>query len=188
MLEEAPQKLMSRQPHRLAAMVAAVTVGEGDRVIIASDDRLVGNGGAMNVPPQVLEHTVRAMDDRFGKHYPTLVPWDVGKLDGGQRTSSEVKESSTEVLGQCAYGHEETFAARGRGKPCAPISGKGASGHEHVDVGVPFEGTCPCMEHGERADLAACPTGVFAQSREGIERGTRQYGQERALMRAHHPS
>jgi diacylglycerol kinase family enzyme len=46
-LEEAAQKLVGRQGHGLALAVAAVTVGEGDGVVVAGGDGLVGERGAV---------------------------------------------------------------------------------------------------------------------------------------------
>jgi hypothetical protein len=48
-LEEAAQKLVRGQRHRLALPVLAVSVAEGDGAVVACGDGLVGGRGAMDV-------------------------------------------------------------------------------------------------------------------------------------------
>jgi hypothetical protein len=96
MLQESAEKLVGGQGHRLAAMVAAVAVGKGYRLVIAVQDGLVGHCGAMHVATKVLEYALWALDGFFGERYPALVPRDLGKLHCRQRASSQRQESPTE--------------------------------------------------------------------------------------------
>ena len=61
-------------------MVATVAIGEGDRFVIALQDRLVGQGRAMDVAAKVFENALWTLDSRLGKGNPSLVPRDFGKL------------------------------------------------------------------------------------------------------------
>jgi hypothetical protein len=56
MLKESAQEFVRGQSHRLATVIRAVAVGEGDRAVIAGNDGLVAECGAMHIPAEIVEH------------------------------------------------------------------------------------------------------------------------------------
>jgi hypothetical protein len=78
-LQKAPQELVSRERHVLARMVAAVAIGEGDALLVAGDDALIGEGRAMHVAPEVGKYAIGALHGGLGEDDPGLVPWNVGE-------------------------------------------------------------------------------------------------------------
>ena len=83
-LREAAQELVGGQGHRLALMVTAVAIAEGDGAVAAGDDGLVGDRRAMDVAAKVLEDLLRLLHDGLGEDDPGLLPWDHGEGDVGE--------------------------------------------------------------------------------------------------------
>jgi hypothetical protein len=93
-LQESTKKLVGCQGHRLAAMVATVTVGKGNRLVIAVQDCLVGQCRAVHVASKILQDALRALNGLLGERYPALAPGDLGKAHGRQCPSSQCQLST----------------------------------------------------------------------------------------------
>jgi len=91
-LEEAAEELVGGQGHRFALAIAAVTVAEGDRAVVASGDGFDGERGAVDIASEVVEHDARARDG-LGKDDPALVPGDMGQLQTRHGAASELEET-----------------------------------------------------------------------------------------------
>ena len=80
-LQESTKKLVGVEGHRLTAMVATVAVGEGNTLVVAVQDRLVGQCCAMHVASEVLER--KSSPDpvlRVTRKSPTIRAWTRPKL------------------------------------------------------------------------------------------------------------
>lgn len=188
MLEEAPEELVRGQGHPSPLVGAAVAVSKSDAVLVAGDECLVTDGGAMDVATEVLQDTVRALHDGFREDDPLLAPGHVRQRDAGQSTASKVEESTTEVFGQRLDWNEVALAATRHGQPGATIRCERTARHEHVHVRVPFKCARPGVEDGERSDLAADKSRISAQSLQRLEGSAEEHGHKRALMGAHEAS
>jgi hypothetical protein len=161
-LEEAAQKLVRGQGHALALAFGAVSIGEGDRALVAGGDGLVGESSAMDVASEVVEHDAGASDG-LGEDDPRLIPGDEGQRESGHGAASEAKEATAEVIGQSAHGDEEGLLTSRRSNPGSSVGSEHPRGHEQMDVRMPLEGSGPGVEHGERADAPAEPARIGAE-------------------------
>jgi hypothetical protein len=184
-LQDATQELVSGEAHGLALVIAAVLVAEGHGTIVEVVDRTVGDRGLVDVATEVVEDLLRALHRGFGEDDPAFAPGDLGNADARQSTSREVKEAPSKELGERAHRDEVPSTTTRRGEPRAPVRCEAAPGDEHVDMRMPFEGPCPGVEDGERANLGAEVAQIGAQARERLEGGPEEHGQELPLVRAH---
>jgi hypothetical protein len=73
MQQEAPQDLIQRRGHQLLYIVVSrVPPTKGNLAVGQRDQSMVGNGYAMGVAAQVLEHIVGAAEGWFGVNDPSL--------------------------------------------------------------------------------------------------------------------
>jgi|SRR5580658_446909 hypothetical protein len=73
--QEAAQELMSGNRHDLLlAAVSIVSPAEGNAIVLKGHEPMVGDGHAMGVAGQVVEHMFRAAEGRLGVDYPVLLP------------------------------------------------------------------------------------------------------------------
>ena len=186
-LEETAQEFVGRQRHRPALVTAAVAVAKGDRAVVAGDNRLVGDRGAVHVAAEVLDHLVGALDRRLGEDDPRLAPGDDRERDGGEGFAGEIEEATAKELRERFHGDEVAPATAREAHPGAAIGAEAAAGDEHVDVGMPLEGSRPRVQDGERADLGAEVVVVGAEGGKRVERCAEQDGEELLLMGAHDP-
>src|SRR6185369_135339 len=100
------EEFVDGQRHRGPPALAAATVAEGDRSVVAPEDGLVGQRRPVHVATEILEHLLRSLDDRLGEDDPRLAPGDLGKRDVRQGAAREVEEASAEELGERAYRDE----------------------------------------------------------------------------------
>ena len=104
MQQEATQELIQRQGHNLLGIVMSrVAPAKGDLAIGERDQAVVGDGDAMGVAAQILEHVLGASEGRLAVDHPVLsVEWpqlgseDLGLSQGGELTR-EVRLHSQKV-------------------------------------------------------------------------------------------
>ena len=109
--QEATQKLVQRQRHQsLLIIMSRVAPAKGDLAIGERDQAVVGDGDAMGVAAQILEHVLGASEGGLAVDHPVLsVEWpqpgseDLGLSQGGQLA----REAELAVLkGRLEAGHE----------------------------------------------------------------------------------
>ncbi len=182
-LQEAPEKLVRGQRHALALLVSAVAVREGDRVVVAVDDRLVGQSGAVYVSTEVVQDVVR-LRDGLGADDPALVV-DGWQTEAGYGAASEVEKAPTEGLRQRMDVHEEGLRSPWRVEPGDAVGSECPRGDEQVDVWMPLESARPGADDGESAEAATDEARVGAQCGERIEGSAEERADKRALVLAH---
>jgi hypothetical protein len=183
-LKETAQELVGGQGHGPRSMGAAIAVAEGDGAAAHGDDGLVGDGGAVDVAAEVIEHLVCALHHRLGEDDPALIPWDMREGDPGQCAAGEMEEGSAESLGERRHGHEVAFASAACRPPGSAVGGKTATRNQHVDVRVPLERSGPGVKDRQGADGAAHEARIGAQRGKGLKGGAEEQRQEYALVRA----
>ena len=71
--QEATSKLIERQGHQLLLVVVSrVAPTKGDLLVGTRYESMVGDGHAMGVAAQILEHILGATEGRFGVDHPVL--------------------------------------------------------------------------------------------------------------------
>ena len=71
--QEAAQELIERQSHQLLfVVVSGITPTERDLAFSKGDEAMVGDGHAMGVAAQIVEHMFVAAERSFGVHHPVL--------------------------------------------------------------------------------------------------------------------
>src|SRR5579864_5985171 len=73
MEQESPDKLVGGNTHCLLLLVAVepiVFIPEGDLMVVDMEQALVGEGHAVSIAAQVLEHLFRAAERRLGVDHP----------------------------------------------------------------------------------------------------------------------
>ena len=74
MQKEAAQELVERQGHEfLLVVVGRIAPAKGDLVIGKGDQAMIGDGHAMGVAAQILQHILGATEGAFQVHHPVLV-------------------------------------------------------------------------------------------------------------------
>lgn len=137
----------------------------------------------MNVPAKVFEDAVAALDGFARVDNPALLAGDVGKNHVRHGSSSKPHESSPEHASELLRRHEDSLVTLGCGDPSA-IVGEGATGHEQVDMGVPFKCTRPSVQHGEGADVTAEVRWVTAQDCKCLVGCPEEHRQQLSLVTA----
>jgi len=112
-LQEATKELSRSERHHPGLVVAVASIAERDGVIVARDDGAIGDGGAMNVPPQVFENAVAALDGLSRINNPALVGTDIGETHAGQGSPSQMHESTPEQASERLRRHEDSLATLG---------------------------------------------------------------------------
>jgi len=89
-LEEAPQEFVCGQGHHPLFVGTAVAVPKGDAALVAGDERLVADGGAMDVATEVVENFFCALHDGLREDDPLFRPGYVRKRDARKRTAGKI--------------------------------------------------------------------------------------------------
>src|SRR5664279_1305648 len=82
-LQKPSQEFVRSQGHCLALMVTTITIVEGDTLVIAGNDGLVAERGAVHVPSEILQDDIGVVHRRPCRHDPALAPRDVRKRNIG---------------------------------------------------------------------------------------------------------
>lgn len=186
--QEATEKLITREGHRLLPIVVGrVAPAKGNLAVRECDQAMVGDGDAMSVAAEILQHIFGSAEGWFGVDDPVFAeerthPGREGlgmaerrELTGQvQLTAFEGRlqagdELATEHAPQYRDGEEE---ARVGSNPAGVIAGESAGGNDTVDMGMELEFLVPGMKHAEEADvsprwarLPATSSRVSAQAR-----------------------
>jgi hypothetical protein len=185
-LKEATEKLLHGEPQGLALRVRAAAVREGDAVSVGGDEGLVAERGAINVATEILEHSLRSVDDGFREDDPRLRPERRREGDLGKCVADSSQQTRTEDLGERFDGDQVERATLRRLHPRAPVVGEAAAWDEHVDVRVPLERAGPRVKDGEHADLRGAEMlRVGAESGERLEGGAEERCEQCSLMLTH---
>ena len=105
-LEEAADELAGFERHGPPRGVIHLLVTERDLAVFDGEDAAVGDGDTVNVPSQVAQDVIGALDAGFAVDHPVLSP-DLGRdLDVRQRLGQAVPEPGPEDRRQGLHGHQ----------------------------------------------------------------------------------
>src|SRR5450759_2576431 len=158
-LEEAADELVGGDGHHLGfACVAIIFPLEGNLAVFQSQEAPVGDGDAMGVAAEVLQHVLRSAKGGLGVDHPLLMfegrqvasegLW-VGKrqdvaeeleFSGGMSPGESFQKETAEASAEDLDGQQEFAAAR---DPAFVIGRQAAGGNHAVEVGMKIEGLPP---------------------------------------------
>jgi hypothetical protein len=97
MLQEAADELCGGNGHHLGVVgVAVVFPLEGDLALLQLQQAAIGNGHAMSVAAQILQHVLRSAEGSLGVNHPVfLFPW--GQIAGKSQRVAERFQVAEEV-------------------------------------------------------------------------------------------
>jgi hypothetical protein len=169
--QEATQELIQRQGHQfLLIVMSRVPPTKGDLAIGQRDEAMVGDGHAMGVTAEILEHIFGAAEGWFAIDHPVLAKQgsqpgseDLGLseecqiarevellvLEGGVETGHEL---STEDTTQHLDGKKEASTGS---NPVGVVEREPTGRDDTVDVGMKLQLLVPGMQPTEEADLGA---------------------------------
>ncbi len=150
---------------------------------------MVGDGHAMGVAAQVLEHIVGAAEGWFGVNDPVFSEqWpEPGSEDLGLREQSQIagKVQLAMLKGRLESGDKLTAKhtseyldgekeVRTGSDPAGVIEGEPTGRDDTVDMGMNLEFLVPGVEHAEEADLGPEMSGVARDLEKSFCAGTKQ--------------
>ena len=169
MKEEATEKLIARDGHHfLSIVVGGVTPAKGNLAVRQCDQAMVGDGDAMSIAAEILQHVLGSAEGWFGVDDPVFAEERTQpgseELGMGERCefSGQVQltafegrlQSSHELAAkhapQHSNGKEETWVGA---NPAGVIAGESAGGNDTVDMRMKLEFLVPGVKHAEEADL-----------------------------------
>ena len=188
--QEAAHELLGgeRQGAQPAA-VAVVAPAEAHAAVLDGQDAVVGEGHAVGVATDVVEHAGGSVEGRLGVDDPLAAAQGpevavegsgVGERGEGagepQPAVAEgalelVEEEGAEAAREDAHRQEEAGPA---GDPAVAVGGDAAAGDDAVQVGVEGEVGAPGVQHGEEADLGAEVLGVGGDLAQGAGGGAEE--------------
>jgi hypothetical protein len=77
-LQKAADELQRRQGHGLPAMVLGILIAEADVAVLDRENPAIGQRDAVDIPAQVIQHRLRALQGRFAVDDPTFGPSRLG--------------------------------------------------------------------------------------------------------------
>ena len=96
MKQEAAQELMGGDGHDLLlAAVGVISPEKRDPAIAKSDQAMVGNGNAMGVSSQIVQHEIGSAEGRLGVDHPVL--FELLKEPAECRGAGDLGEGSVEL-------------------------------------------------------------------------------------------
>lgn len=111
-LEKASDELLGIQCHRFPLGIVCVFIAEGDACIVEGKDASVGDGDALKVPSEVLQHFVSSGEGGLGVDDPFGATGGVRDCDVWQLLAEAFEEDGAEDFGEGFDGDEEVFACR----------------------------------------------------------------------------
>ncbi len=190
MEEEAAQELIEREGHQLRLIVVSrVPPTEGDLAIGRRHQSMVGDGDAMGVAAEILEHIVGAAEGRFGVDDPVFSEQrsEPGREDLGlceqRQIAGKVQlamlkgrlksgdELAAKHTSEYLDGEEEV---RTGSDTASVIEGEPTGRDDTVDMGMKLELLVPGVEHAEEADLGPEMSGVASDLEKSFCAGTKQ--------------
>ncbi len=161
---------------------------------------MVGDGHAMGVAPQILQHELRATERRFQVDDPVLSVQ--GSQPGGKdlrlrkkcEISLEAELAITESLPEgidklSAKDFTQHFVGKkeplGCGNPVSVIGRESAGGNDAMNMRVSFELLTPGVQHTEEADFGTEMLGIASDFQKGFRTAAKQEIIEDLLVLQH---
>ena len=178
--QEAADELLGRQRHDVHAVtVAVVFPAKAHDTGLEIGEAVVGEGDAVGVAPEVLEHLLGTGEGGLGVDHPVLLAEGSEPRGEGARGGEHVGESERprsrgtieglEVLGAEDHGERpngEEEPGLGRNPPGA-VGRQGAPGDDAVQMDVLGEGLAPRVEDRGHPQVPAEMAGIVGEGAEG---------------------
>jgi len=190
MQEEAAQELIQGYgPQFLLIVVSRVPPAKGDLAVGQRDQSMVGDGDAMGVTAEIVEHILGAPEGWLGVDYPVFAKQrsQPGGEEFGLREPRQIpgKVQLVSLKGQLESGDELAAKhlpehgngekeARVRSNPAGVIEREPAGGNNAVDMRMNLKLLVPGVEHTEKADLSSEMSGVASDCKKSFCAGTKQ--------------
>lgn len=189
--EEAAEELLRVESHdALLAAVSIIAPAEADSLSIEGREPMVGDGHAVGVATEIVQHMGRAAEGWLGVDEPLLLGEPDGQIFEPCRITEigcgpaavelvvavEVAQSTEELLvehpSQCWNGQEEqrVFGV----DPSLMIGRQAAAGDDAVDVIMAEQVRAPGVEDGEEPNLGAETLGIGGHFEQGLGGGVEQ--------------
>ena len=164
MRQQAANDLQRRQGHGLPALVLSLLVAEADVTILDREQPAIGQRDPVNIPAQVVQHPLRALQGRFAVDDPPLGPHRRRYGQVRQFLTYQRPKHPAKPRREGLDGHQIGPAGW---LPLGPLGGNPAGWHEAVHVRMVGEGTGPGVQPTEDPDQ---PTDLRRIGRERDER------------------
>jgi hypothetical protein len=190
MQQETAQELIERQGHQfLLIVVSRVAPTKSDLAVGQRDQSMIGDGHAMGVAAQILEHIFGAAEGRFGVDDPVLSEqWpQPGSEDLGLREQRKMAgkmklamlKGRFETSDELAAKHPSEYLdgeeeVRARSNPAGVMERESAGGNNTMDMRMKLELLVPGVKHAEEADLSSEMSGVASDFEKSFCAGTKQ--------------
>ncbi len=188
--EETAQELIEREGHQFFLIVVSrVPPTKGDLAVSQRDQSMVGDGDAVSVTAEILEHILGAAEGWFRVDHPVFAKQrsQPGGEEFGLREQRQIPgkvqlamlKGRFETVDELAAKHPPEHGngekeARVRSNPVGVIEREPARGDDTVDMGMKLEFLVPGVEHTEEADLGSEMAGVTRHFQERFGAGTKQ--------------
>jgi len=148
-LQEAADELHCRQGHRLPAVVSGVLIAETDLAILDGEHAAMGQRDPVDVPAEVVQDLLRALDGRFAVDDLPLGPDHLGDRQVGPFLTHQVHTQPAKACREGVDGHQVGGAT---GLPLASIGGDAARRDEAVHVRMVGQRARSGVEHTQDPD------------------------------------
>ena len=191
--QEAADELNRIEGHGLSAgMVRVVFPVEADVAVFQRAKTVIGDGDAVSVASQILEHASWATEGRLDVNDPFELRGYFthglkrGRLGQIAKLAREVKPTFAKSSSQI---EKEEFAEQAAedlirkeegilpaSDPAAAVGGEAAAGHDAVQVRMKMQVLTPGMQHGKEADGGAEMSGVAGDGEQSFRSSLKQDG------------
>lgn len=174
----------------LNVLIGVVLVAESDLAVVEGDQPLIGDGDAMGVSGEVLEHLLGTAERGLGVNHPVFISKGLeptfpclgmfefakvavetkllvlpGSLKSGEKLSPE--EPAQESNGQ-----KEPLSAV---HPALFIKAQASAGNDAMEMRMVMEGLSPGVQNGETGDLRPEMFRVSAEGQQGLRNGAKEH-------------
>ena len=149
--QKAADTLLGREGHGVPPMGPGVHIAKADLALVDGEHAGVGQGDAMDLSAQVVEHVFRALHSRLTIDDPVGGPDRLGKVQIGALLVYQGTEPTAEHFREGPDRHEVRLASR---PPLVVVSRDPTGWHQTVHVWMVGEGPGPGVQHTQNPDQA----------------------------------
>jgi len=202
MQQEAAQEFIVRQSGELLfVVVSGIAPAKSHLAIGKGDQAMVGDGHAMGVAAEIVQHIFGTAEGTFQVHHPVLSKqWpepsreDLGFAEELQ-VFGEVEltileglpeggdELTTKNLAQYRFGQEVVVR---RADPVGVIERETSGGHHTMDMGMKPDLLIPGVQHTEETNLCPEVSGIASDFEKSFRAGSKQEIVDQLFVLQHH--
>ena len=186
------------QGHNLQTFaIFRVSPVKADAVVRQAQQPAIGDGDAMGIARQILEHVLGTAKGRLGIDDPIFLAELVqpsvktSRVSERRQLSAELKlalrpgcpqkgeQLASEQAAEDGNREEEFPPAR---DPARPVQGQPARGNQTMHVGVKEQVLAPSMKHGEKTDAGSQESAIGRDLQQRLRHGAKQQSVEAAWI------